>query len=162
MCIEGLYQSMSWVDYNLTRRDEALCVTCPDFAVCRGGLSLPYPIEGYYREDPQNLAFRTIEGMLRCSPPIACVGGPSSSCKFGYSGAACKTCAKGMYRFSHYCEACPRAATQGLLLALQAITYTISLGAFMFWEPLARSRVMWSVRACAQATFAISVSSSST
>lgn len=152
-CIEGLYQSTSWSD---AQGASELCSRCPDSAVCPGGLHLPYPVEGHFREDPHDRQLRPIDSMLSCLPPIACVGGEDSACADGYDGVACADCAPGYYRFSHYCERCPTAAQTGKLYRWQYATYIISIFVLIFCEPWAQAPAFWSVLSFAQVIMATS------
>ena len=83
-----------------------MCMACPAGAQCPGGLMEPTALIEWWRIS--RASFRL------CAPRHACVG--NNTCRDGFTGSFCASCADGFYRLSADCKQCPDTAAQSLIL----------------------------------------------
>jgi hypothetical protein len=115
-------------------REGEHCETCPIGAVCRGGLSDPVSMPGYYP--------RARTQFLLCQPPDACAGdanatvltvsGSAVACSRNYAGDRCASCAVGSYRLNGTCRTCPN--TAWLLFFLLSLVIIASVAVAVYFS----------------------------
>eukprot|EP00002_Diphylleia_rotans_P034286 TRINITY_DN7356_c0_g1_i10.p1 TRINITY_DN7356_c0_g1~~TRINITY_DN7356_c0_g1_i10.p1 ORF type:complete len:437 (-),score=53.30 TRINITY_DN7356_c0_g1_i10:139-1449(-) len=81
-----------------TYGDGITCKPCPANSECPGGNRV-WPTSGSWSPS-EDVA------PVSCYPPEACEGGRFSTCREGYVGEFCSTCAEGYYRQGPVCRSC--------------------------------------------------------
>lgn len=128
VAVQNLTSEVSWITAACVAgyfgKEGELCSGCPEGAVCEGANAVPYPMEGFWRQEPYPYEF------LRCQPEAACPGGVTSPCAEGYEGEVCRECSFRWYRVQEQCVPCPDHAW---LLILGFVSAVIACGAVAYW-----------------------------
>jgi hypothetical protein len=77
-----------------------VCYDCPEGAVCKGGLTQPYPRQGFWEVE----GHRHKRVFVQCRPAALCLTG--GYCAAGYRGNLCGDCVEGYYRRGIRCRSC--------------------------------------------------------